>query len=102
MGQTSFIRLLAASGVAGLLAACAPPPPPEPPMLSPTPSFNKMGQLVSCGAGYSVRGNECVPYDRPDEPGCIDATGAPSDCEPGRDDQPGRDPDDPTGMPDPQ
>lgn len=97
MGQKSLIRLLAASGIAGLLAACAPPPPP--PVLSPTPSYNKMGQLVSCGQGYAVRGDACVPYDRPDEPGCLDAAGAPADCDPGRGDQPGRDP---SGMPDPQ
>ncbi|MGI3165082.1 hypothetical protein ACRARE_10270 [Pseudooceanicola sp. 200-1SW] len=88
-------------------------------MLSPQPSFNKLGQLQDCGAGYMVRGQQCLPYE-PERPGdeCTDPTNGREvpcpptwrDPDPDRDPDPGRDPSgdpgrgpDPTGgLPDPQ
>ncbi|PJE29098.1 hypothetical protein CVM39_11710 [Pseudooceanicola antarcticus] len=66
--------------------------------LSPQPTYNKMGGLESCGQGYTIRNETCVPDDE-----CYELdrqTGREIPCPP-----PGRDPgddDDGPNYPDPQ
>lgn len=93
----SLLRLVTGGACMALVVACAPPPP-EPMRLSPQPSYNKMGELESCGQGYSIRDQRCVPDD---ECYYVDQTGREVPCPPpGRD--PGDDDDGTPNYPDPQ